>query len=44
MELCQEDTAMGYRVMLHIAADLAGRIRTIDWILRGRLLLAPRPR
>jgi len=44
LRLCQEDLAMGYRVMFHIAADLSGRIRTTDFFLRGRLLLAPRER
>lgn len=44
LHLCQEDTALGFRVMFNIAADLAGRIRTTDFMLRGRLLLAPRGR
>jgi CRP-like cAMP-binding protein len=42
LQLCQDDLGMGYRVMFNIAADLAGRIRTTDFLLRGRLLLAPR--
>lgn len=42
LQLCREDLAMGYKVMFNIAADLANRIRTTDFMLRGRLLLAPR--
>jgi len=42
LDLCQQDLALGYRIMSNIAADLAGRIRTTDFLLRGRLLLAPR--
>ncbi|MBN1485866.1 MAG: cyclic nucleotide-binding domain-containing protein [Chloroflexia bacterium] len=42
LQLCEEDLAMGYRVMFHIAADLSSRIRTTDFYIRGRLLLAPR--
>lgn len=41
LDLCREDLAMGFRVMFNIAADLASRIRTTDFLLRGRLLLAP---
>jgi CRP/FNR family cyclic AMP-dependent transcriptional regulator len=44
LRLCQEDPVMGYRVMFNIAADMASRMRTTDFILRGRLLLAPRAR
>ena len=44
LRLCQEDPSLGFRVMFNIAADLAGRIRTTDLMLRGRLLLAPRER
>jgi CRP-like cAMP-binding protein len=42
LQVCQKDPAIGYRVMFNIAADLASRIRTTDFILRGRLLLGSR--
>ncbi len=41
LRICEQDPAMGYRVMFNIAADLANRIRTTDFMLRGRLLMAP---
>ena len=40
--LCQKIPAIGFRVMFNIAADLSGRIRTTDFMLRGRLLLGSR--
>jgi CRP/FNR family cyclic AMP-dependent transcriptional regulator len=42
LRICREDPALGYSVMFNIAADLAARIRTTDFMLRGRLLLAHR--
>jgi CRP-like cAMP-binding protein len=41
LALCHEDLDMGFRVMFNIAAELSNRIRTTDFMLRGRLLLAP---
>ncbi len=38
LRLCRQDLAMGFQVMSNIAADLANRIRTTDFLLRGRLL------
>jgi hypothetical protein len=42
LQICQRYPSIGYRVMFNMAADLAGRIRTTDFMLRGRLLLGPR--
>ena len=42
LEVCQRNPSIGYRVMFNIAADLSGRIRTTDFMLRGRLLLGSR--
>lgn len=42
LRVCQKNPAIGFRIMFNIAADLAGRIRTTDFLLRGRLLMAPR--
>ncbi len=42
LRICREDPALGYSVMFNIAADLSARIRTTDFMLRGRLLLAHR--
>jgi len=42
LQICEQDPTMGYQVMFNIAADLSSRIRTTDFMLRGRLLLAPR--
>lgn len=42
LQVCQKYPAIGYRVMFNVAADLAGRIRTTDFMLRGRLLVGPR--
>ncbi len=42
LRICREDPSLGYSVMFNIAADLAARIRTTDFMLRGRLLLAHR--
>jgi CRP-like cAMP-binding protein len=39
--LCRADLDMGFQVMFNIAAELSNRIRTTDFMLRGRLLLAP---
>jgi CRP-like cAMP-binding protein len=41
LQLCQKNPAIGYCVMFNIASDLASRIRTTDFMLRGRLLLGP---
>ena len=42
LRLCQEDSTLGFRVMFNIAADLASRIRTTDFMLPGRPPLGPR--
>jgi CRP/FNR family cyclic AMP-dependent transcriptional regulator len=42
LQICQKNPAIGYRIMFNIAADLSSRIRTTDFMLRGRLLLGPR--
>lgn len=42
LRVCKRYPSIGYRVMFNIAADLAGRIRTTDFMLRGRLLLGTR--
>lgn len=42
LRVCKRYPSIGYRVMFNIAADLSGRIRTTDFMLRGRLLLGPR--
>jgi len=42
LEVCQRNPSIGYRVMFNIAADLSSRIRTTDFLLRGRLLLGSR--
>jgi CRP-like cAMP-binding protein len=42
LQICQKYPTIGCRVMFNIAADLASRIRTTDFMLRGRLLLGAR--
>ncbi len=42
LQVCQKNPAIGFRIMFNIAADLSSRIRTTDFMLRGRLLMAPR--
>jgi CRP-like cAMP-binding protein len=42
LQVCAKNPAIGYRIMFNIAADLSSRIRTTDFMLRGRLLMAPR--
>jgi CRP-like cAMP-binding protein len=42
LKVCKRYPSIGYRVMFNIAADLASRIRTTDFMLRGRLLLGQR--
>jgi len=42
LKVCKRYPSIGYRIMFNIAADLASRIRTTDFMLRGRLLLGHR--
>jgi CRP-like cAMP-binding protein len=43
MRLCDENPALGYRLMRNLAADLAMKIRNTDLAVREKILWANRP-